>query len=475
MRILNLRLGFAMNSSSSHTIFILPNGRKVKDSLFYDFEYGWEFFTLASKDEKEKYMATLLWSNANHMDDEARVDLFLTRFPKKYLPHMGNSYIDHASSLSLPRRYSDMRQIDMTFFDALCEFVYQDNVVIGGGNDNSDDGHWLEEEAQSPNLRWILAERGDNLIAVYDKIGNFWTLFNKSDGTKTRFTFEDGELKDFPQKSHTPQLVDIKISDFCPFNCPFCYTGSTTNGLHGNVDYIKSVIDELSTRRVFELAIGGGEPTLHPNFVDILEYANAKGLVPNFTTKNIKWMNSDDAERIAKAIGGFAVSIETVEDIEKAHNSYSEMCKRLSIFPKMSVHVVMGTVTQERFIELMRACKEYGITPTLLGYKTTHRGSEYNAINYDWWFDVLVKNKDDVYYVAIDTVMSQQYDALLKEKDIPFWMYYVRDGQFSMYIDAVAQKCGESSYANIPLDDLSNPKDLMVYWAKYPQLLTDLD
>ena len=57
MKIHNVRLGHATNSSSSHSIIFDPVSKATDD---YD-DFGWSFFTLASKEAKEELKQFLRW------------------------------------------------------------------------------------------------------------------------------------------------------------------------------------------------------------------------------------------------------------------------------------------------------------------------------------------------------------------------------------------------------------------------------
>ena len=53
----NVRFGFATNSSSSHSIIMLRDGAERPDDNIPQLGYGWEEFTLASREEKLLYIA----------------------------------------------------------------------------------------------------------------------------------------------------------------------------------------------------------------------------------------------------------------------------------------------------------------------------------------------------------------------------------------------------------------------------------
>ncbi|MHA1769397.1 MAG: radical SAM/SPASM domain-containing protein [Candidatus Thorarchaeota archaeon] len=82
--------------------------------------------------------------------------------------------------------------------------------------------------------------------------------------------------------SPTPELIDIAISNRCNQNCYFCYRNSTPTGPLMSMNDFKFLIDQLNG--TFQVAIGGGEPTQHPDFISMLEYASDSGIVPNYTT-----------------------------------------------------------------------------------------------------------------------------------------------------------------------------------------------
>lgn len=61
MKVHNVRLGFATNSSSSHSIIFQPL-QKIRDDFDYN-GFGWEFFTLSSKELKKQYLSSMLVQN----------------------------------------------------------------------------------------------------------------------------------------------------------------------------------------------------------------------------------------------------------------------------------------------------------------------------------------------------------------------------------------------------------------------------
>src|ERR1035437_3839147 len=302
MKIHNVRLGHATNSSSTHSI--IYTDYPVGDKDVYDGEFGWNHFTAASLETKKLYLASTLYSNLKYQvsNDIAMavvrdwVGVSLT--PSTYGGVEEN--IDHQSIFRLPVEYSG-KGIHKQFFDEFKEYMLKDGIVILGGNDNSEDSHPLLSSNKKIELP-IPTDTNAELVARKDDSG-YWTLFNREAGTKIRFSFNDFEYS--PVRASTPELVDLKITDYCTEGCAYCYQDSTPEGSHAKKQDIMSILYALADAEVFEIAIGGGETTDHPDFAEIVNMAKYYKITPNFTTKSLKWLKEPWAKQVLDDVGGF--------------------------------------------------------------------------------------------------------------------------------------------------------------------------
>lgn len=108
-----------------------------------------------------------------------------------------------------------------------------------------------------------------------------------------------------------PEFYDVKVTSSCKGNCPWCYQSSLPTSPHtvGIVDRFKSFFGKFDRNQLpFQIAFGGGEPTSHPEFIELLKTCQEMGMVPNYTTNGM-W---DDPEKILAVTkqfcGGVAVS-----------------------------------------------------------------------------------------------------------------------------------------------------------------------
>lgn len=249
-----------------------------------------------------------------------------------------------------------------------------------------------------------------------------------------------------------------------------CYMGSTPEGKHGDYNWISNLLYTLRECEVLEVALGGGETTLHPRFVDILETARRYNIVPNFTTRNLAWLKDDVLrERIFKVMGGFAFSVETADDVRKfakAIEPYKSFLQGWA-YNKATVQYIVGRDADESvFEDILRTCATLHIPITLLGFKTTGRGASFGEKPNPLWVDVVNRVRKDTYglRVGIDTVLAQKgYDKLIDAGLDPRCVA-TTEGTFSCYADAVKKRMYKSSYDRSEGVDLANPYRFHDHW-----------
>lgn len=453
MKIHNIRLGHATNSSSTHSIILTT--KTVNDVMPEYDGFGWDFFTLSSKNLKALYLLATLRANcrnnANTFKNKMKTLVNkldkIDKEAKKIISdaiydNANGTAIDHQSILAIPRNFKG--RMDMDYYAEFCAAILSDNIKILGGNDNSDMGHPLKE---LDTLNFCFPKETDGIVSRKDPVNKFWTLYNRRTGSKIRISFDDFSVNPV-EKSVYPELIDIKITDNCLFNCKFCYQDSKPDGFHSNrlMDYVEL----LKSLRIFEVAIGGGEPTRHPHFLDFIKEIVHSGITPNFTTRDIEWLKTNITLNLSlfKTIGGIGVSI-TDSNPEVIDRKLNELEKIREMFgytwpaPEIVIHYVMGLNTEAEMLNFLEKVRASGFGVLLLGRKTNGRGMEGPTHSYDNWIQI-VKNLN--MRVAIDTKLAAEYSKQLVASKIPAYMFTVSEGKFSMYIDAVNNTIGPSSY-----------------------------
>ncbi len=154
---------------------------------------------------------------------------------------------------------------------------------------------------------------------------SYTSLFNPETGFFARVP-DKGKKEPF-WSPHGPELMDISITNWCDKGCTFCYKTSTKRGLHMKLSDYESVIDQAAEMGTFQVALGGGNPNQHPDFVEILEYTMAKGIVPNYTT-NGRGLTKGILAATKRNCGAVAVS---------AYPPYNETAETIRVLSENSI------------------------------------------------------------------------------------------------------------------------------------------
>ena len=267
------------------------------------------------------------------------------------------------------------------------------------------------------------------------------------DGTKIRETEEDEFLPVYPE------CMDVKITNCCNMNCPYCHENSSVNGTHGDILNVK-FIDTLLPYT--ELAIGGGNPISHPDIVNFLMALKQKKIVANVTVNQTHFLDNIDFLKMLcddKLIYGLGISL--TQHREDLIDIITEK------FPNAVLHVINGIVE----VDDLKKMYDKGLKVLILGYKRFRKGKGYysNTVRNKMkeLYDELpnISGKFDV--VSFDNLAIEQLEVkrlLTPEQWEEFYMG--NDGQFTMYVDLVDKTFARCSVANDRYDIQDNIVDM---------------
>ena len=458
MKTHKLRFGFACNSSSvSSLILVKPNTDHKADKIWTKIE------------DKRTFFANIMY--AQEGCDKDKLD-FINKLCETNLTDDNYDYC-------IKNYISTERGAWDTFFfprdktGKLNEEFAKEFLAYSDKYDIS----WVSNEDNCCDDAYEIASShsmlGLNLLRYFPagiarKDKDYWTIFSPENGYKVRLSFDFNSVA--PEKSTIPELIDIKLTDYCPYECTFCYQGSTKEGRHVDTESFKEIINQLHEYGVFEIALGGGEPTLHPHFDELINYINEKNIVVNITTRNTTWIKKYIDELFEgfsnfgykpkiKAVAISTEDTEIIDQIDTYINKVSRKERRRYVsIDEIKKHIQFQYIVgiNEKLESILLKCIFDQYRVTLLGYKTTNRGSLLKPKKEEW-MKVVQKLGWGRSCVGIDTVlakecegiMSKEFDRLLLEK---------HEGRFSCYIDAVNYKIGPSSFCGVedmmPFTDL---------------------
>ena len=205
-------------------------------------------------------------------------------------------------------------------------------------------------------------------IAEYQNGNVHVTLY--SDGTKVR------EYEGVPAPVH-PESIDLKITDWCDGGCKFCHENSTVKGQHADFNTIMRMIEGLPAG--VELALGGGDPLMHPNINLILQCIADRGLIANITVNGQHiYRHFDMIQNLRKEnlIHGLGISFNggINYDFADEGNHYDELGRYRELTDILDentiIHFIAGEHDPSEALDMMRGHPKI----LVLGYKEYGRG-----------------------------------------------------------------------------------------------------
>lgn len=477
-----LRAQAETNSSSSHAMVYRGtcNENLLKRFTQKPKMYGWNDFVLLKRPDKAHYLFTQLCYQIQRdlkCSEDASKRLAASLFEDKIDLKRQIEHIDHQSQYVFPFTCGT-EVICFDFAKELVQFLMDnDDIIIIGGNDNESRTDDLRHSANTHILFEIILK--DNHYCGFECFPvakHNWVLIDKKTREKIRIGF-NGKWQ-----PHVPEIIDIKITNYCTHNCSFCYTGSTEFGEHASLKNLNFIFDRISYDlvsytdpwKVPEIVLGGGSPIMHPDIWKL--------------TKKIK---KDHDHNISTTIANLTELEENKEKLKDHFDSvgvtYKQFDFQININSLKSfvsdggwestpvvVHFIDRIDTTQQVLDFIDYCGAHGIgsygharslTILLLGFKRSGRGTNFSFQNPPLDFD---KIKEHAQWMNIGCDNAFIEDHNLPKDPIS---YMGREGQYSMFIDAVNGNISTSSYSskvigNILDDEHCRLKDL---WEKVKQ------
>ncbi len=260
------------------------------------------------------------------------------------------------------------------------------------------------------------------------KIGHGYTAsFIMRDGSILR------SIDDNLTHSITPELYDIAITNYCPNNCDYCYMNSDMKGSQHmslkDLEYLfENQLDRHHNILPFQVVLGGGEPILHPQFIEILRYIRSLDIVPNYTTSGIG-LSDAIIKATADYCGGIGLTYHKHVSGEK-DKEFRKVLERLSTIRHkvtVNVHIIVGRDNLTDISHLMNTFSSKFDHLVLQSFKPLGRGADQDVRLFD---DAA---KDELLSIAKKYYKTGRlaFDAGL----IPFFTSYYKE--LGMSVDQV--------------------------------------
>lgn len=177
----------------------------------------------------------------------------------------------------------------------------------------------------------------------FEMQSDYCYLFNYKTGES--ITIEKEEMF---MRPNGPNLLDVSITNRCNKGCDFCYRQSNHCGYDISVTDYKLILSNAKECGVQQIALGGGEPTLHPYFCEILKMTYESGIIPNFSTNGDN-LTDEILTCCQKYCGAIALSV--YSDLL----SYENVIKKITTLNiKLNLHVILRKDRIEEYTKYLK-------------------------------------------------------------------------------------------------------------------------
>jgi mycofactocin biosynthetic radical S-adenosylmethionine protein MftC len=187
-----------------------------------------------------------------------------------------------------------------------------------------------------------------------------------------------------------PVNVTWEVTYACNLSCIHCLSdsGARREG-ELTTQAAKQVIDQLAAVNVFQFNIGGGEPFLRPDFLELMDYAHGKGMVTCIST-NATLIDKQTARRLDHPLVYIQVSLdgagEASNDAVRGGGSFRKALRGLDLLRARDIEVSINCVLTrhsctelDKMVDLAAA---YGAKLRVSRFRPSGRGKQaFAALN----------------------------------------------------------------------------------------------
>jgi len=170
-----------------------------------------------------------------------------------------------------------------------------------------------------------------------------------------------------------PIWAHFFITRRCNLNCKYCFQKDNKKNESDTLE-AKKIIDKLYSLGTRILSFLGGEPTIRKDFIELVEYANKKGMI-SFLTTNGTLLNEEYIERIGRSgLDILTLSVDSVADFGYSGKNYARSKKVLDNLVRargkygflLIVNMVLSNRNVNQVIDTLKFFDKLGIPISLV-------------------------------------------------------------------------------------------------------------
>lgn len=180
-----------------------------------------------------------------------------------------------------------------------------------------------------------------------------------------------------------PVNVTWEITQRCNLQCVHCLSDSGAGSGHElSTNECRGLIDQLTALKVFQVNIGGGEPFLREDLIELLTYSHEKGLVTCVSTNGV--LITDEMARVLSRLRMLYLQVSldgasaAINDQIRGRGTYGKILSAMDCLARHGVSFSINTVlTRLNFPQLdtlREMARQYGSELRVSRFRPAGRG-----------------------------------------------------------------------------------------------------
>ncbi len=210
----------------------------------------------------------------------------------------------------------------------------------------------------------------DNKDCIITKIQN---LYKKGVLVRTNCGFEKELIFHGIKGCYFPKEIAIELTNTCNYKCPFCYKNAQVKGEFISDETIYK-IDDTIRNNVRHILLTGGEPTIHPNYLEYIELFSTYADVHMISNGSVLFNHNPEVLRKLQRI---QFSIYGCDDKEYKKmtgisDGFTRLCKSIEFAKQNGINISAGVTLCDNTIDHIESFVKIALE---LGFDTLRIGT----------------------------------------------------------------------------------------------------
>lgn len=178
----------------------------------------------------------------------------------------------------------------------------------------------------------------------------------------------------------TPLYVWIELTRRCNLTCQHCYIeGGPARANEMPTEEFLRLLDEMAAMGVWAVVLTGGEPTLHPDFIQVVKHARKLGLLVGIATNGM-FLSESLLDQLPRQGVIISVSLDNLHFMDHPEHEFKHVSRAIIRSQEMGFLTNIMTNTNRKNVDylprLIDWAKTHGVSVRSIPFSPIGRGHE---------------------------------------------------------------------------------------------------